>query len=129
MFLDTARKYIEAEAPEFRHFLLAPLLSEASVHANTAGVFKGFYKNRGTGIGRFGGKNGDALNRIKGDIHLPFPVFSNFECQVEIHRGDSIKIVREVEEVDVAYLDPPTTSIPMVPIILCLIFLLIISVR
>ncbi len=112
MFLDTARKYIEAEAPEFRHFLLAPLLSEASVHANTAGVFKGFYKNRGTGIGRFGGKNGDALNRIKGDIHLPFPVFSNFECQVEIHRGDSIKIVREVEEVDVAYLDPPYNQHP-----------------
>ncbi len=111
-YLDTARQYIEEADSRFRHFFLAPLLSEASVHANTSGVFKGFYKDRKTGIGWFGGHKGDALKRIKGDIELPFPFFSRYECDIEIFRGDAAAVAGKAEEVDVAYLDPPYNQHP-----------------
>lgn len=111
-YIDTARQLIGEIGPPLRPFFLAPLLAEASVHANTAGVFKGFYKDRRTGMGKYGGSKGDALLRILGDIHLPFPVFSNFEGEVEIYRGDSNLIAEQVDEVDVAYLDPPYNQHP-----------------
>jgi adenine-specific DNA-methyltransferase len=87
-------------------------LSEASIHANTSGVFKGFYKNKETGIGQFGGLNQDALFRITGDITLPFPVFSNFNCETIICNGDSNQIIKDLPEVDIAYLDPPYNQHP-----------------
>ncbi len=111
-YLDTARMYIGEILPEFRDFFIAPLLSEASVHANTAGVFKGFYRNPKTGKGLFGGSKGDALSRIKGDIRLPFPVFSRFGCEVEIRRGDALEVAETVGETDLAYLDPPYNQHP-----------------
>jgi adenine-specific DNA-methyltransferase len=111
-YIDTARRII-GELPEWEQaYFLAPLLSEASIHANTSGVFKGFYKDSGTGLGRFGGKNEDALNRIKGDIHLPFPVFSNFHSELKIYNGDANLIAREAPDADVAYLDPPYNQHP-----------------
>jgi adenine-specific DNA-methyltransferase len=109
MFIDTARYYIEEIDPALRHFFIAPLLSESSVHANTAGIFKGFYKDRHTGKGRFGGTGRDALSRIKGDIELPFPVWSNFNCPVKIFRQDANTLE---EETDLAYLDPPYNQHP-----------------
>ena len=112
MFIDTARQYIENVAPALRHFFIAPLLSQASVHANTAGVFKGFYKDRNTGNGRFGGTGRDALPRIKGDIELPFPVWSKFNCPVKIFREDANALVSRLEEIDLAYFDPPYNQHP-----------------
>lgn len=111
-YIDTARLMIDDIDIDQQHFFLAPLLSEASIHANTSGVFKGFYKCKKTGIGQFGGTNGDALFRIKGDINLPFPVFSNYNCETEIFKEDSNKIAEIVPEVDVAYLDPPYNQHP-----------------
>jgi adenine-specific DNA-methyltransferase len=113
MYIDTARKLIEGlPAENDRKYFLGPLLSEASIHANTSGVFKGFYKNKETGIGQFGGINKDALFRIKGEINLPFPVFSNFNTEVMVYNGDSNQIIKDVPEVDVAYLDPPYNQHP-----------------
>jgi adenine-specific DNA-methyltransferase len=112
MYIDTARKLIEGIPKNMQKYFLAPLLSEASIHANTSGVFKGFYKNAETGIGQFGGKNQDALFRIKGNISLPFPVFSNFYPDVMVFNDDSNKIISKVPEVDVAYLDPPYNQHP-----------------
>ncbi|MDR3249367.1 MAG: DNA adenine methylase [Treponema sp.] len=112
MYIDTVRKLIENVPQNMQKYFLAPLLSEASVHANTSGVFKGFYKNTETGIGQFGGKNQDALFRIKGDIKLPFPVFSNFYSDVMVFNGDSNKIINNAPEVDIAYLDPPYNQHP-----------------
>jgi adenine-specific DNA-methyltransferase len=111
-YLDTARKYIENVDQDKQQYLLAPLLSEASIHANTSGVFKGFYKNSEKGIGQFGGNNQDALFRILGDIEIPFPIFSNYECEYYIYRGDSNQIVQNIDEVDIAYLDPPYNQHP-----------------
>jgi len=111
-YLDTARTIIGDLPRETQHFFLAPLISEASIHANTAGVFKGFYKNSATGIGTFGGRQGDALSRIRGEISLPFPVFSDHECESLILAGDAGEICAEAPEVDVAYLDPPYNQHP-----------------
>jgi adenine-specific DNA-methyltransferase len=112
MYIDTARQIIKNIPKEEQKYFLAPLLSEASIHANTSGVFKGFYKNKETGIGQFGGLNKDALFRIKGNIKLPFPIFSNFNCDTIISNGDSNKIIKDLPEVDIAYLDPPYNQHP-----------------
>jgi adenine-specific DNA-methyltransferase len=112
MYIDTARSAIEQLDEPFRKFFLAPLLSEASIHTNTPGVFKGFYKNKETGIGQFGGSKQNALKRIKGDIALPFPVFSNFNCESVIYNGNANTVVKSAPEVDVAYLDPPYNQHP-----------------
>jgi adenine-specific DNA-methyltransferase len=111
-YLDTARQLIDEVPREYRIYLLAPLIAEASVHANTSGVFKGFYKNRATGIGQFGGTGEDALSRILGDIELQLPVLSRFECGYEVHRRDIGELIDEIPEVDVAYLDPPYNQHP-----------------
>jgi len=112
MYIDTARQLIEEIPEEEQKYFLAPLLSQASIHANTSGVFKGFYKNRETGIGQFGGRNMDALLRITGEIKLPFPVFSNFNCETVICNGDTNEIIKDLSEVDLAYLDPPYNQHP-----------------
>jgi adenine-specific DNA-methyltransferase len=110
-FIDTARRYIEALEPALRPFFIAPLLAEASVHANTAGVFKGFYKDK-TGRGRYGGSGSNALSRITGEIALPFPLWSNFECPVTIYREDANALARRLGAIDAAYLDPPYNQHP-----------------
>jgi adenine-specific DNA-methyltransferase len=112
MYIDTVRQLIEKLPESERKFFIAPLLSEASIHANTSGVFKGFYKNRETGAGQFGGMSRDSLFRITGDIKLPFPVFSNFSCETIVCNGDSNRVINDVPEVDIAYLDPPYNQHP-----------------
>jgi len=115
-YLDTARQLIDGVAEELRPFFLGPLLAEASVHANTSGVFKGFYKDARTGLGRFGGSNGDALSRITAHIELPFPVWSAFDCPVDVRRQDALCAAREIASehgsLDLAYLDPPYNQHP-----------------
>jgi adenine-specific DNA-methyltransferase len=110
-FIDTARQYIEEIEPELRPFFIAPLLAEASVHANTAGVFKGFYKDA-HGRGSYGGSRADALSRIKGNIRLPFPLWSDYECPVTVYREDANTLARKLPELDAAYLDPPYNQHP-----------------
>jgi adenine-specific DNA-methyltransferase len=111
-YIDTARRVIGGLPQDAQKYFLGPLLSEASVHANTSGVFKGFYKNRETGMGQFGGKNRDALFRITGNISLPFPVFSNFSTAVLVSRGDANSVIHSLPETDIAYLDPPYNQHP-----------------
>jgi len=112
MYIDTMRSYIESIPFQYQKYFLAPLIAKASIHANTSGVFKGFHKNKKTGLGQFGGSNSDALLRIKGNIVLPFPIFSNFSCNYTVYNGDSNQIVKEMPEIDLAYLDPPYNQHP-----------------
>lgn len=111
-FIDTARRLIGELPSEEQPYFLAPLLSEASIKSNTAGVFKGFYKDARTGIGQFGGTARNALSRICCEITLPFPVFSNYECPVDILRGDALDAARQLELLDLVYLDPPYNQHP-----------------
>ncbi|MDR0551906.1 MAG: DNA adenine methylase [Spirochaetaceae bacterium] len=112
MYIDTMRGLIDTVPVQYQKYFISPLIAEASIHANTSGVFKGFHKNRQTGIGQFGGSNNDALLRIKGGIELPFPVFSNFNCRYMVYNGDSNAVIQEVPEVDLAYIDPPYNQHP-----------------
>ncbi len=112
MFIDTCRQLINEIPDKYRVYFIAPLLTEASVKNNTSGVFKGFYKNSKTGIGQFGGNDENALSRIKKEIELPFPIFSNFNCDLEIFKEDANTLINELELVDVMYLDPPYNQHP-----------------
>lgn len=110
--LDRFRRLIDEAPPQYRDPLLGPLLASASVHANTAGVFKGFYKDRVTRIGRFGGSGSDALQRILGTIRLEVPVSSRFPCETIVTQGDANRLARELADLDVAYVDPPYNQHP-----------------
>ncbi|MBR4170828.1 MAG: DNA adenine methylase [Kiritimatiellae bacterium] len=112
LILDSARTAIDKVVPtQYFTLILAPLLAEASIHPNTSGVFKGFYKNR-DGIGAFGGEGKNALPRICGKVRLQKPILSNFECQSEVMRGDVNEVIKNISEVDLAYFDPPYNQHP-----------------
>ena len=115
LLIDTYRALTDRLVPqELQKFFLAPLITEASVHVNTSGVFKGFYKDRTTGIGCFGGKGKNALTRIQGRVELHKPVLSNFETEVEIFQEDAVSLAAggKLKGLDVAYLDPPYNQHP-----------------
>lgn len=111
IYLDTARKLIGQLPESVQPFFLAPLLSEASVHTNTAGIFKGFYKDK-SGIGKFGGSGANALQRILAPISLPLPVFSRFDCEHHVLQLDAAAAAATLPELDFAYLDPPYNQHP-----------------
>ena len=112
MYLDTMRAKIQNEIPKhLQHFFIAPLIYEASVHSNTAGMFKGFYKGK-NGIGKFGGEAENALKRIRGKILLKMPVFSNFSCPFEVMQQDATALAPQLEMLDLVYLDPPYNQHP-----------------
>jgi adenine-specific DNA-methyltransferase len=110
--IDNYRRLIGEADPLLQPYLLAPLLSEASIHTNTAGVFKGFYKDSLTGKGKFGGNGEHALERICGRIELSPPVLSNFESEKIVLSMDVREAVKSVEDLDLVYLDPPYNQHP-----------------
>ncbi len=111
-YIDTVRQLINDVPKDLQCYYIAPLLAEASIKNNTSGVFKGFYKNSKTGVGQFGGNDKNSLSRIKKDIELNLPVFSNYECEVKIYKEDANKLVKELEIVDLMYMDPPYNQHP-----------------
>lgn len=109
--IDRLQSAIFSSVPApLRCFFLAPLCYEASVHVNTSGVFKGFYKNA-QGVGQWGGTGRNALSRICAPIELPKPIFSSHECEIEVLQQDVIQITSPIR-CDVAYLDPPYNQHP-----------------
>lgn len=110
--LDSFTQWIHEEDEALRPFLLAPLMSKASVHTNTAGVFKGFYKDTDTKKGSFGGKGKNALLRILGQIRLEVPILSNFESDFSVYQEDAAKVASQLPELDLVYLDPPYNQHP-----------------
>ena len=114
VLIDTHRNLIDDVVKEdaLKKYFLAPLVTEASIHVNTSGVFKGFYKDKNTGIGCFGGAGKNALTRIFGKIELKEPILSNFECELEIHQEDAVSLSCKLGNLDIAYLDPPYNQHP-----------------
>ena len=110
--LDNYRRLIDEAPAAARDMLLASLLHKASVHANNAGVFKGFYKNRHTGVGQYGGTSSDALRRIRGRIELEAPVLSRFECDYAVRQQDANELAQQARDLDLAYVDPPYNQHP-----------------
>ncbi|MGN0717249.1 DNA adenine methylase [Treponema berlinense] len=114
LLIDTYRRLIDDVVKEepLKKFFLAPLITEASIHVNTSGLFKGFYKDKNTGIGCFGASGKNALPRIFGKIELKTPVFSNFESGLEIFQKDAVVLSKELKNLDITYLDPPYNQHP-----------------
>ena len=110
--LDNYRRLINDTPNDVQDMLLASLLHQASVHANNAGIFKGFYKNRHTGIGQYGGTSHDALTRIKGQIQLEVPLLSQHECSYEVTQQDANVLAPQLSNLDLAYIDPPYNQHP-----------------
>lgn len=110
--IDNLRRLIDEVPKKYRHFCLASLLVKASIHTNTSGVFKGFHKHNGNG--HFGGRGENALSRIKREIVLDMPEFSDFECPVYIYKQDLNKLVKDksLPFFDLVYYDPPYNQHP-----------------
>lgn len=109
LIIDKIRNYIEKEYPlenisennlKIRNLLLANLIYEAATHTNTSGVFKAFHKG-------FGGHGKDALKRITERIKLSPPVLENSDFLAKIFQKDANQLVKELKNIDIAYLDPP----------------------
>lgn len=105
--IDNIRTLIDDIPEPYRTLCLAALIVKASIHNNTSGVFKGFHKK--DGIGHFGGKGENALTRIKGEIILEMPLFSKFECDVNVFQRDINNLVLDstLPQFDLVYYDPP----------------------
>lgn len=112
MRIDTFRKAIDDIPESYKKFFLAPLLYEASVHVNTSGVFKGFYKSKQENKGKFGGEGENALERILGPIELKKPIFSNYDTQVTLLKEDANVLVKHLKGLDITYIDPPYNQHP-----------------
>lgn len=112
LIIDTLRTYISMVVPEhLQHYCLVPLLTRASIHANTAGVFKGFYKDGK--VGKFGGKGENALERIMKPIRLDMPIWSNHDFEAIAHNKNINELVSELpDDIDLVYLDPPYNQHP-----------------
>ncbi len=110
--IDNLRRLIEEVPKQYQHFCLASLLVKASVHTNTSGVFKGFHKRNGNG--HFGGQGENALARIKREIVLDTPIFSDFECPLFVYKKDVNELVKEknLPFFDLVYYDPPYNQHP-----------------
>ena len=115
LIIDTLRAYIDESVHEtLRVHCLVPLLIKASIHVNTAGVFKGFYKDE-RGVGCFGGRGRCALGRIMHPIQLRVPVWRSGEntALATCGLGDARDFIGQVaERLDVIYLDPPYNQHP-----------------
>ena len=111
ILIDKYRAIIETIPEKYKHYLLAELLVEASIHNNTNGQFSAFYKDE-YGIGKFGGKKEIDLQRILAPIILKKPVLSTSPCSVNISRMDTNKWVKNIPEVDLMYFDPPYNKHP-----------------
>jgi len=112
--IDRIRQEIESEVKneKYKGIFLSILLHKASVHTNTSGVFKGFYKSSKTDIGKFGGEGENALNRILGEIEMEPIILSNYECEHEVFNEDTNEVVKKIDNIDLVYYDPPYNQHP-----------------
>lgn len=108
--IDKYRFFIENIETKFQPYLLSSLLVECSIHNNTGGHFAAFYKK--DGIGHFGGKNSNNLQRITSPIYLRMPILYNNKCKIHISQQNTNEWLREIPEVDVVYYDPPYNKHP-----------------
>ena len=109
LIIDTLRNYIESHVESHLFpYCITPLLIQASIHVNTSGQFKGFHKNKETGLGQWGGSGENDLKRILGAIKLEMPVWSKDTYEPHISQKDTNVLIDELPSYfDIIYLDPP----------------------
>ena len=114
MIIDTIRNYIENKVDnKYKNYILANLLIKSSIHNNTGGVFKGFYKSKTTGVGIWGGDGENALTRIKGPIILDNLIWNNENnYKFKAFNKDTNILLEELNNLDIIYIDPPYNQHP-----------------
>ena len=114
LIIDTLRNYVSEKVEErLFHYCITPLLIKASIHTNTGGVFKGFYKDKHTNIGKWGGTDGNNLDRIKAEIRLEYPIWSEEKFKAYVHNEDINELIKELpKNLDLIYYDPPYNEHP-----------------
>jgi adenine-specific DNA-methyltransferase len=102
----------EADKELFRDIAIGNLLVKCSIHTNTSGVFKGFYKV--DGIGHWGGYKEHDLQRILRPIRIECPLFLNNGCDVNYNIGTINDFWENYNSdiIDFAYYDPPYNQHP-----------------
>jgi len=110
--IDNIRRLIDDVDEKYKDICLSLLLYRASVHTNTSGVFKGFYKSKYTKLGKFGGDGENALQRIMKDITIEPIILSNFECDTIVHQKNINDLVKTLNNLDIVYYDPPYNQHP-----------------
>lgn len=111
-YLDCCVKILNQIEEPYRSLLWGPILSQASKYVNTAAMFKGFYKDSKTKIGKYGGTHGHDLKRILRDINLELPVLSQYTSKYKVFEKDANVLINDLPKVDIAYLDPPYNQHP-----------------
>jgi adenine-specific DNA-methyltransferase len=111
ILIDKYRYFIDQHCPEkYKKYLLAQLIVKASIHNNTSGQFSAFYKDNG--VGKYGGKYENDLQRITKNIKLDIPVMSLHKCKITVSQLDVLEWLNTIPEVDVMYIDPPYNKHP-----------------
>ena len=117
--IDNIRRTIDLEVPEhLKNIFLSILLYKASVHNNTSGVFKGFYKEKKLPkikkphLGKFGGEAENALQRILGEISMEPIILSDFDCESKCFQSDTNQLMGKLKNLDLVYYDPPYNQHP-----------------
>jgi adenine-specific DNA-methyltransferase len=102
----------ETVRDKFRDIAIGNLLVKCSIHTNTSGVFKGFYKV--DGVGHWGGYKEHDLQRILRPIRIECPIFLNNSCSVNYNTGTINDFWEKYrgDMIDFVYYDPPYNQHP-----------------
>ena len=125
--IDAIRNFIASDAvpTHLKPYLLAPLLSECSIHNNTNGQFAAYYRDGSpTKTGAFGGKHNVDYKRITQPIRLPNePIWApttHTPTTITTHNLDINQWTQEMIDtnphnptpIDLIYIDPPYNKHP-----------------
>lgn len=96
---------------KFRDIAMGNLLVKCSIHTNTSGVFKSFYKVND--IGHWGGYKEHDTQRILRPIVIESPIFYNNRCTTNYHIGTIHEFwEKNNKPIDFVYYDPPYNQHP-----------------
>jgi len=116
--IDYYMQFINTIEPNYKPYLLAPLIVSCSIHNNTNGLFGAFYKDEDGDVGMYGGKNGVDYKRITQPITIDFPVLNNKSVvnKINIDKLDTNSWIKNIKQkllknkkqpLDIVYYDPP----------------------
>lgn len=106
--IDRYRQLINEYPSKYKNCLLSILLIECSIKNNTTGHFSAYLKK--DGIGHYGGKNDNDLNRITSKIILYMPTFYKYkhkQCKPNIKQMNVFEWINTLPKMDIVYYDPP----------------------